>query len=891
MANSPTYEDLESRIKILESKIIELYSPASENFENIWSVVFEKFEEIVFQLDKNNIIENANQSALNYFNKNKAELFGHHIREFFENQTEPDIIQIIESQSKEYRQEKVSLTTTGKNYLISIYSVEHPQKKLIIFHPEIVVEEKQIKTENEDRYLKFLEQLPEGIIETDLTGKTLFINHSACKKIGISKEEAVGRHINEIFKLNCNIFFNSTESLIKFIIAEGNASYFVNNTSIETIQGPADILFSITAQKEREGSLRGFIISFIDYSEKHKKEKENKEREERLFQMLEKTKTSLFQESKNIFSQKLEANYFKEGDSHQLMLQEIISKDALQRLQDEFSYTYKIASLIVDENGAPLTKMSNFSSACKILSRGKVIDDKCFFVDLALTSHFSKSVFEVQKCESCNITVKKIPILANGKEIANWVCGFVNIEGFEKLSQSNFFQRLNFSRSEIKNLIENEPLPNKQYIEKATNDLWSLCQQISSLCYDCLKQSDEYFSRKKLLAELSEAKIMAELADKQKTAFIASMSHEIRTPMNAIIGFADLLNDPDFTEKEKEEFIKLINNNGEILLHLIDDIIDIAKIETGELRIENTECHVNSIINETALEARDNLKKQGKENVEVIISVPKISENFAILTDPYRFKQILTNLVSNAQKFTTTGSIEIGYKIKSNQLLTGEELFIEFYVKDTGIGIPEDKQTVIFDRFKQADEKIWKKFGGSGLGLTISQRLVKLLGGDIWVSSTYGKGSTFYFTLPYFPVDAKNILQTIEYQKIGNLNLEGKTILVVEDIDSNFNLVRTVLSKTNAQIIWAKDGKQAVDACRSRNIDLVLMDIKLPELNGLIATQRIKEMYKKLPIIAITAYARDDDRMMALEAGCSDYIAKPIKREQLLYLISRYLNL
>lgn len=888
MADSPTYEALETRIKILESKIIELYSPASD-VQNLWSAVFDQFDEFVFQLDRNNRIENANQAVLKYLNKNKAEIFGLLFEELFSTLSNNNISELLSTNNERKISKEIKIIKTNESYQLNCYNIEHFQKKILIFQKIAEIADENLQNEN-NKDLNFIDNLPEGIIRTDISGNITFINKAACNIIEITCEDVIAKNINEALVLHNNIFFSNADSLIKYLVSEGTGQRFINNTSIETPYGIKEILFSITSEKDENEAFKGFIITIIDYTDKHQKEKELRENEERLYLQFDQTKSSVFNESKTIFLQKLNSGFFKEKDKNNLYLLDFISKEALQRLQDEFSYAAKIASVILDENGNPITTASNFSSVCKILLPRKKSDEKCNFLDLALHNGVVKSIFEANKCEYCDIIIKNIPVIAGGKEIAKWVCGFVDIKRHGKQIPRDFQKILNHSKEEIKHLLEINPPITRENIEKITNLLWQLCQQLSSFAYDCFNMAEEHFARKNLLTELIEARKKAEEADKYKTAFLASMSHEIRTPMNAIIGFADLLSDPDFSENEKSEFINLINNNGEILLHLIDDIIDIAKIETGEIRIEHSECDINAIIQETAMEARDHLKKSGKDSIEVKTVIPETSEYFAIITDPFRFKQILTNLVGNAQKFTNTGSIEIGYQIKSNQTLSGEELFLEFYVKDTGIGIPEEKQSIIFDRFKQADEKVWVKFGGSGLGLTISQRLVKILGGDIWVDSYPGKGSTFYFTLPYIRVDANIKTQHPDYQFIENINLEGKTILVVEDIASNFILVRTLLSKNNAQIIWAKDGKQAVDVCRNKTIDLVLMDIKLPELNGLIATQRIKEMHKKIPIIAITAYARDDDRLAALQAGCNDYISKPIKRERLLYLISRYLN-
>ncbi|MCD4729397.1 MAG: PAS domain S-box protein, partial [Bacteroidales bacterium] len=248
--------------------------------------------------------------------------------------------------------------------------------------------------------------------------------------------------------------------------------------------------------------------------------------------------------------------------------------------------------------------------------------------------------------------------------------------------------------------------------------------------------------RKNTEKELKYAKEKAEESDRLKTAFLANMSHEIRTPMNAIIGFSELLNDPELTVANRKEFVKLVNENSKVLLHLIEDIIDVAKIEAEQLKIINSICHVNHILEDLKKHYNKELKKAPSKNITLKVKKGNKEDNFAINTDPLRLKQIMNNLLGNAIKFTEKGAIEFGYDIKDKNT-------IQFFIKDTGIGLPPDKLNVIFERFRQAEESTTKEYGGTGLGLTISRRLVELLGGKIWIESVIQEGSTFYFTLPY----------------------------------------------------------------------------------------------------------------------------------------------
>jgi len=383
--------------------------------------------------------------------------------------------------------------------------------------------------------------------------------------------------------------------------------------------------------------------------------------------------------------------------------------------------------------------------------------------------------------------------------------------------------------------------------------------------------------------ELKLAKEKAEESDKLKTAFLANMSHEIRTPMNAIIGFSELLNDPELTENNRQDFIGLINENSRLLLNLIEDIIDVAKIEADQIKIVKSTCQVNLIIDELQEFYKNEINKDEHKSIDIKVVKENPDDKFSIESDSLRFKQIMNNIISNAIKFTEKGFIEFGYKVIDKRI-------IRFYIKDTGIGLPPEKQLFIFERFRQAEESSTKEYGGTGLGLTISRRLVELLGGKIWVESVLHKGSVFYFTLPYKIV--KGSQQTKLFDKeTDKQEWSDKVILVAEDKDSNFELVKATLLKSNVHIKRAVNGKEAVKIClKNESINLVLMDIRLPEMNGYEATKRIKAKKPDLPVISLTAYAMTEDKEKSLQAGCDDYISKPIRPQELISKISSYLK-
>ena len=381
--------------------------------------------------------------------------------------------------------------------------------------------------------------------------------------------------------------------------------------------------------------------------------------------------------------------------------------------------------------------------------------------------------------------------------------------------------------------------------------------------------------------ELKLSKDRAEESDRLKTAFLANMSHEIRTPMNAIIGFSELLNDPDLSIDTRKEFVQLINDNSKVLLNIIEAVIDVAKIEAEQIKIVQSSCLVNQIFDDLANFYKNETKKLSQKKIKIEISKAVEDDQFAIVTDPLRFKQIMSNLMSNAIKFTEKGVIELGYIVEDDDI-------IQFYVKDSGIGLPPDKLKLIFERFRQAEESSTKEYGGTGLGLTISRKLVELLGGKIWVESEINKGSTFLFTLPLKLT--KGASKTKPFDNLSDKHdWSGKIILVAEDEKSNFDLVKAILLKTKASIKWVKNGKEAVDYCmKNDHIDMVLMDIRMPEMNGYEATKKIKVVKPELPIISLTAYALEEDREQSITSGCDDHISKPIKPLELMNKMSQY---
>lgn len=386
-------------------------------------------------------------------------------------------------------------------------------------------------------------------------------------------------------------------------------------------------------------------------------------------------------------------------------------------------------------------------------------------------------------------------------------------------------------------------------------------------------------------AELFKAKKKAEESDKLKSAFLANVSHEIRTPMNAILGFGELLKENDLPPRKREEYFDIIKSKGNQLLNLINDIIDLSKIESNTVSINPAPFHLNFLLDELQISYKRTITHENRTNDLKLIFIKGLPDQKTwIKADANRLKQVFSNLLDNALKFTRKGEITVGYELIDSE-------FLKFYVQDTGIGIPKDKQSVIFDRFRQVYEDKTLLNHGTGLGLSIVKSLVELAEGKIWVESEPNEGSTFYFTLPYKPVINGIHSEPLISINTNNINWNGKTVLLAEDDDDNYLFLEELLRETKVNLVRAKDGRETLNiALSSIKIDLILMDVKMPLLNGYEAAKQIKKVKNTIPIIAQTAYAMEEDKQRALASNCNDYISKPIEVSKLFFLMSKYLN-
>jgi signal transduction histidine kinase/CheY-like chemotaxis protein len=388
----------------------------------------------------------------------------------------------------------------------------------------------------------------------------------------------------------------------------------------------------------------------------------------------------------------------------------------------------------------------------------------------------------------------------------------------------------------------------------------------------------------KRAAELIISMEKAVESDRLKSAFLANMSHEIRTPMNGILGFTELLKNPNLTIEKKEYYISIIEKSGMRLLNIINDILSISKIESGQMEVFISETNVNEQI-----EYIYNFFKPEAERKKIQISFKNNlpGEKSIIKTDKEKIYAILTNLVKNALKFTKTGSIEIGYHVIEKLNATTQ---LEFFVKDTGVGIRSEQLKIVFERFRQGSESLNRTYEGAGLGLTISKAFIEMLGGKIWIESEFGIGSTVYFTIPYNDeqeekIVSKNIiLADDEINPMNKLN-----VLIAEDDEDSELLLSIAIEKFSKRILNVRTGIKAVEVCRNNpDLDLVLMDVKMPEMDGYEATRQIRKFNKNVVIIAQTAFAQTGDREKSIEPGCNDFITKPINKNEFIGLMQKH---
>jgi PAS domain S-box-containing protein len=791
-------------------------------------------------------------------------------------------------------------------------------EELLQINGELEVTKEKVE-ENEQKFRLMYENSSIGIAIVGLDFKFRAANKTFCEMLGYTEKEFIGKTIQdithpEIIEENIELQkklgqgnIQSFQLTKKFIHKDGHVVYGLLNSTVIRNKNNEALYFlgnvqDITTLKNTEQELikakekveesETFLLNifenipnmiFIKNADDLKFTHFNKAGE----QLLGYTREELIGKNDYDFFTKEQADFFTSKDkavfeSNDLL---IIEEETINTKYDvKILYTKKIAVKDKTGNNRYLLGISEDITKKKEIEKKLIEANEKTEESEQRLSAFINSIPDI----ICYKDGNGKWLLANDADLELFCLNGVDYFGKTDIELSEYTNEI-YKNAFITCMETDEEAWNKKSISNGTEIIPTVsgCKKV----YDIYKVPVFYQNgeRKGLavigrdISKLHEtqenlisAKEKAEENDRLKTAFLHNISHEIRTPMNAICGFSGLLDRPNTTEEKRKNFTKIIQNSSNQLLSIVTDIVTISTIETKQEKLNFKNTRINSILHEMlSIFQSQALNK----NISLRLNQQLTDLQSVVYTDKTKISQILSNLLSNALKFTISGSIEFGYILK--------DLYLEFYVSDTGIGIKKEAHEKIFERFRQADETIHVNYGGTGLGLSIVKGYVELLGGKIWVQSEPDKGSTFYFTIPYKPTNEKD-----EAEKTNQLvkSLNYRTILIAEDEEYNYQLIEELLLDLNVKLIHAKDGRETVEIFKTNpKIDLILMDIKMPIMTGDEAAKIIKELNPNLPIVAQSAYALEHERAK-YEVFFDDYITKPINKDELKQKILKYIE-
>ena len=895
--------------------------------EERYKMLFENSPDPIIIHDGKIILDGNPASFKSLGLKNKEQLIGKNVFSFVHS----DSIGLSEKRLKRMLKQKSSLEsieikiiTPDKKEIIALASpslITYNGKPafMVIYHD--ITNRKKAEDAilaKEKEFHNVVESAGDAIYLSDFkTGKILLTNQQACNATGYTKEEILKMYVTDI---NPDFNKNNLKSKLWAKLSPGGISTLqVNHRTKDGRLFPVEVRAGLINYNGKKS-----ILAFArDISERRKIYNALLESEERFKRLSDITFEGILIHDRGItFDLNLSLSRMFGYDKNELMGKNIIElliaeesrKLVKQNIKKNYAESYQVTGIKKDGTRFPL----------EIESRNITINKKTIrvaaFRDISLrvkaeeallrsedkfrkafsTSPDAVSISEMETGKYFNINKSFTEILGYNEkdtigktstelgiwkepETRNKIVSIIKTKGAVNNFEVTF---INKTGEEIYGLVSGTiiELSGKPYLLTITRDITDRikAQTILKQLNNKLKQQNKEYEKlnndlnksmeqiRQINRELEIAKHKAEESDRLKSAFLANMSHEIRTPMNGILGFSSLLNNTELTDKERLSYINIIDTSGKRLLNIINDLIDISKIEAGQMQVRLSECNVSKHINELnrffSLEAR-------QKGLELICQKTNVSEPPVITTDVAKFNAIFTNLLKNAIKYTQKGNITFGFTPKGK--------YLEFFVKDTGIGIPENRIKAIFDRFVQADIEDRDAYEGAGLGLAITRAYVEMLGGKIWVNSAEGKGSTFYFTLPVG--GDKTITPLISTKPEPEKQEPILNVLIVEDEEFSHELLKIMLRNITNKIYFAKTGIEAIEIIKNNDdINLVLMDIKMPGIDGFETSREIRKINNDIKIIAQTAYVLKDDKEKKLENEFDSYVTKPIDKTDLL---------
>ena len=595
----------------------------------------------------------------------------------------------------------------------------------------------------------------------------------------------------------------------------------------------------------------------------------------------------------------------------QIGFEQLFDLEELQRIQDLFSSATGVASIITQVDGTPITSPSNFCSLCNdVIRKTEKGCANCFKSD-ALIGRYHPEGPIIQPCLSGGLWDAGASITVGGRHAANWLIGQVRNESQDEAAMLAYADEIGADREVFRKAFREVPVMSKDRFDSIANALFTWANQLSETAFQNIRLERIMAERERVerrlkeverrqreeleglvrqrTAELeasnehlSEMKEAAEAANRAKSVFLANMSHELRTPLNAVLGYAEILKERE-SDPEKKHFLHSIETGGDALLGLIDDILDLSKIETGKLEMRFSPVSIGQLFENLEVIFRQRVEKKGLVLfMEVDDSVPD-----SLLLDETRFRQVMINLIGNSVKFTEAGHIRVTCSAVNNST---SQVSLQIEVEDTGIGIPEEEQERIFNPFEQVMHQKKNEYGGTGLGLAITQRIIHMLGGVISVSSVVGEGALMHVDLPEVEVAEFSGVESVVEQGLTSTTFLSAKVLIADDIDYNRDMMGVFLRDRGLELLYANDGIEAVEMTKSHHPDLILMDMKMPGLTGLEATEAICEAMGEAapPIIAVTASALKQDEEV-ISRLCDGYLRKPLSRSLLLKEMSRFL--